>query len=463
LIFSRPIRLAAIGLAILAVTAARGQAADDTNDELVQTIVNLLGDKDKDLRAVGLEQVREQAKGPAATRRFAAVLLRLAPPAQVELLDALADRGDRAARPAVVGMLKSEDPLVRAAALRSLGPLGEANDVPSLALALAKPAGPENTAAAGALLRLSGSAVNQAIVAQLENAKPNPRARLLGVLAARRAVDAIPSMLAAARDADAGVRRAALEGLGQLARPEHVAALVSLLIEAPDDRQREAAERAITFCCGRIANPGKRADPLLAVYVKLGGRDRQTILPTLGRLGGPAVLKIVEAAIADADPALRNAGMRALGNWPDGSVAARLLELSKTAADAGHRRMALLALIRVAPLPDGRPPAEKLRLLKSAMDLAARDQDRELILKRAQAIRTLDTLRYVASYLGDPRLAQQACATIVELAHHRDLREPNQAEFHRLLDQVIGISKDAVVVDRARRYKLGQTFNKDQR
>ena len=78
------------------------------------------------------------------------------------------------------------------------------------------------------------------------------------------------------------------------------------------------------------------------------------------------------------------------------------------------------------------------------MELAARDQDRELILKRAQAIRTMDTLRYVASYLGDPRLEQQACATIVELAHHRDLREPNQAEFLRLLDRVIAISKDAV-------------------
>ena len=459
---SRPLRLTAIGLAILAVTAARGQAADDSGDELVQTIINLLGDKDKDLRAVGLEQVREQAKGPTATRRFAALLPKLSPEAQIGLLDALADRGDRAARPAVVGMLKSEDPLVRTAAIRALGPLGEAGDVPSLISALAKPAGPENTAAAAALVRLSGPAVNPAIVAELENAKPNVRARLLGVLATRRAADAIPSMLAAARDADAGVRSAALDALAQLAQPEQLAALVSLLLEAPNDQQHQAAERAITLICERIANPAKRADPLLAVYAKLSDRDRRALMPTLGRLGGPAVLKIVEAAIAVADPSLHNAGMRALCNWPDGSVAVRLLELSKTAAEPGQRRMALLALIRVAPLPDGRPAAEKLRLLKSAMELAARDQDRELILKRAQAIRTMDTLRYVASYLGDPRLEQQACATIVELAHHRDLREPNQAEFLRLLDRVIAISKDAVVVERARRYKVGKTFNKDQ-
>ena len=105
-------------------------------------------------------------------------------------------------------------------------------------------------------MRLSGPTVNPAIVAQLENAKPNVAARLLGVLATRRrAADAIPSMLAAARDADAGVRSAALDALAQLEQPEQLAALVSLLLEAPNDQQHQAAERAITLICERIANP----------------------------------------------------------------------------------------------------------------------------------------------------------------------------------------------------------------
>jgi len=47
---------------------------------------------------------------------------------------------------------------------------------------------------------------------------------------------------------------------------------------------------------------------------------------------------------------------------------------------------------------------------------------------------------------------------VVELAHHRDLREPNKAEFDRALDKVIQTSKDATVVDRANRYKKGQTW-----
>ena len=52
------------------------------------------------------------------------------------------------------------------------------------------------------------------------------------------------------------------------------------------------------------------------------------------------------------------------------------------------------------------------------------------------------------------------CETIVELAHHRGLREPNKAEFDPLLDRVMATSKDEVVVDRAQRYKKGETWNR---
>jgi hypothetical protein len=81
-----------------------------------------------------------------------------------------------------------------------------------------------------------------------------------------------------------------------------------------------------------------------------------------------------------------------------------------------------------------------------------------LTLQRASAIRAPETLRFLVPYLDQPAYAQQACQTVVELAHHRDLREPNKAEFDRALDKVIQTSKDATVVDRANRYKKGQTW-----
>jgi hypothetical protein len=60
-------------------------------------------------------------------------------------------------------------------------------------------------------------------------------------------------------------------------------------------------------------------------------------------------------------------------------------------------------------------------------------------------------------FLDDPKFAQAACVTVVELAHYRDLRTPNKEEFDKALDAVIATSKNAEIVTRAKRYQKGET------
>jgi len=182
------------------------------------------------------------------------------------------------------------------------------------------------------------------------------------------------------------------------------------------------------------------------------------MLSTLGRIGGPAALKILEATISDSHAPLHDIGLRALCNWPDASIASRLTELAQKDEHPEHRTAALRALIRIAALPDGRTDGEKLELLRSAMAVCTRDSERNLVLQRAQAIRTPETLRFLTPYLDQPPYAQQACQSVVELAHHRSLRDANKAEFERALDKVIQTSRDATLIDRANRYKRGQTW-----
>jgi len=245
--------------------------------------------------------------------------------------------------------------------------------------------------------------------------------------------------------------------LGQLAGPEHVADMLKGVLKAKPGTEREAAEKAVMLVCNRTEDADKRTAPLLAAFVKLGEDDQTALLTTLGRVGGPAVLKVVQTAVADTHAQRCEAGIRALCNWPDASVAAQLLDLAQTAKAANHRTSALRALIRVAVLPDKRTDVERLDLLKKTMTLATRDDERNLVLKRARAIRTIESLRFAAPYMDKSKFAQEACATVVELAHHRGLREPNKAEFDKALDVVIAISKDDVLVDLAQRYKKGQT------
>lgn len=452
-------RFAAVGVLVSVICFFGSNSAALSQDDVIELVIGLLTDADKDIRALAFEQVRSEVPGEAATKRFAALLSELPPDSQTGLLSALADRGDAAAAPAVRDLLaESKAETVRVAAIKALGKLGSADDLGSLLMLISKGTPGEQEAARRSLVVLPGSEVSAAMAAELNRASAPVRVTLLEILTTRRARNTIPSILAAAVDDDPTVRRAAMAALGQIAEPDHVAGMVQGVLKADRGRERDAAEKAVMLVCHRVGDPESWAKPLLDAMGDLSEPDRKILLSTLGRVGGPAALEVVEDLIRDTDPQRHEVGLRALCNWPDASVAFRLLELARTDEDPKHRRTALRALIRVAPLPDNRNDQLRLDLLRTAMVMCQEDADRLQVLDRAKAVRTVQSLRFIMPYLDQPRYAEQACLTVVELAHHSELREAHKAEFHRALDKVIETSNDETVIDRARRYKKGQTW-----
>ena len=428
-------------------------------DDATSLILELLKDQDKEVRAIALEQVRKEAKGEAATLKFAELLLTLSPEAQVGLLSALADRGDVAAAPAVRKLLAQTDQeTVKVAAIEALGGVGTADDVPTLMEALGNGEKTLQAAARASLVRIAGEEASAAIVMAMEKAPSPQRVMLIEILATRRA--GVPEIAKAAIDDDATVRSAAMKALGEMAAPEQLPGMIQGVLKAEPGKERAAAERAVALVCQRVSDGRPQVQPLLEAIQKLPAPDQHALLPTVGRVGGPLALEAVEKAIIESNTAAHAAGIAAICNWPDGTVGTRLLELARTEEHKEHRTQARKALIRVAPIADARTDQRRLDLVKTTFALCHDDAERKLVLQRAKSVRTIDTLRYVASFLDDPKFAQQACETIVELAHHRGLREPHKAEFDPLLVRVVSISKDPVVIDRAQRYKKGQTWNK---
>ena len=103
---SRIVR-ALIVLVLIAAPVACTFAAESGSNQLVSQIVRLIGDNDREFRAAGLEKIRTAAPGVSNTQLFAAQLTKLGPDGQVALFDALADRGDTAARKPVLDFLNS--------------------------------------------------------------------------------------------------------------------------------------------------------------------------------------------------------------------------------------------------------------------------------------------------------------------------------------------------------------------
>jgi HEAT repeat protein len=442
------------------VTACTASFADDqATDDLVQMVVNLLTDKDKDLRALGLDQVRTDAKGAAATRQFAGQLPKLPSATQAGLLSALADRADAAALPAVVALLADcRDQTVRAAAVSAVGSLGKASDLPLLLTSLSADSATERAAARSALTRLRGEDVPPAIAKAMKGSPPPIHIAMIEILANRRALNALGNILTDAVDDNPDVRRAAMAALGQLASAEYIPGMFNGVLKAAKGAERDAAEKAVASVCSRIEDPQQEA--ILAAWSKFDQEDQLGLLPTLGRVGGAKVYLAVKAAVTSDDGPRREAGLRALCNWPDASVADDLFRLSQGADSAAHRAMTFPALVRVGSLRDARTDLERLDRMKQAMSIAKSDEERSLVINRCRASYAIESLRFVLPYLDQPEFVQVACETIVELAHHRELREPNESEFDPALDRVIQLSKDEVVVDRAGRYKRGETWER---
>jgi hypothetical protein len=317
----------------------------------------------------------------------------------------------------------------------------------------------EKSAARAALVRLRGKDVRSAIVATLKQSNDAAlRVALIEILTTRRALETMPDLFALAVDSNATVRAAAMTALGQLAGPAEIPGMLDGVLKAEKGSEREAAEKAVALVCNRITDSAQRAVPLLAAIDKRNPSDRAVLLMTLGRVGGPAALEAIEAAIAD--PSLHEVGLQAICVWPDASVAPRLIEIFESEKHPEDRAPVLATLIRIAPLPDGRKNEERLALLKKVLGMCTRTEDQNVLLRRAKAIYSVDALRLAVSYLDQPANAQAACETVVELAHRRDVRDANKAEFTSALDKVIAISKDPTLVERANAYKAGKTWVK---
>ena len=323
-------------------------------------------------------------------------------------------RGDAAAKPAVLDLLENFRKAKFAATrlIRAAGPLGDKDNVSQLDWLFSRSNEKFQKDAADAITHLHGDGINGLLCAQLKSAAPAVRVQLLNLLVARHAVDSMPTLLVASKDDDAKVRAAALDALGKLAGPELIGKLAQEIIDAKDTASREEAEKSLAIIARR--DP-KNTDPASAAAegdcgharkrraTLIGGirEDKATVLllPALGRIGGPSARRVVDAALASGDIVQTIPATMALCNWPDGSVAPQLvllveaIKIDKSHQEpqkldsASFRNKYLDALIRVAPLPDGRSDTERLAMLKKAIELAAGDDKRiAAVIKRARAV-----------------------------------------------------------------------------
>ena len=353
------------------------------------------------------------------------------------------ERCHPAVRKAALEAVGDQDTGVRLAALGALINAGTPADVPVLvALLTGKEEESVRKGAFETLRLMPAESISGALVDWM-NQTDNFPAVVVECALARRSPKFVPAFLKAAGSADGATRLEAFKALEVMATEKEARALASLLCKAAPGEEREAAGRAVWMSCQKIADPSQRSAPLLAAMEKGDAEAQCAILPTLARIGGQEALPAVRKAMKSSNQAVRDAGYRALANWPDASVADELLEIVKTSDVESYRIWSLRAYARVVALPSDRTPEKTFEMLRDAMKLATRKEDKELFVSRLAAVRVPDALALLVSFVDDGELKGAAVPAVFTLAKGLSQSHPDQASA--ALKKIQPMTQDAAL------------------
>jgi HEAT repeat protein len=428
--YPEPVRAAALRGQLLADKAA-GNAL----------LLSTLQSGDDVAKSMAITLVR-QLPGNTSMTPFAGQLNTLSAALKVQLLAALADRGDMSVATAVEKAAEDEQPAVRIAALRALSKLGSVGTVPLLVKVAAKTTEDEKKAAQEALYLISGQGVDAAVLQGITTSSGAEKIEYIAAAGERNIVTATPTLLTMAKDATGQVRITAFKVLGQIASAEDLSAMIDLLTMVKTETEQNEALAAVSAVSQKINDPAKRAEPVLSKLA--GAKDEMArigLLRVLGRIGAAPGLPVLRAALKDKGEEIQIAAVRALSDWPNSDPMSDLQELARTGATPRHQVLALRGFIRLIKQGNDRPETETLSLYQNAMALAKEDAEKKTILSGLGDLGSLDALNTAASALAVSGIQDEAGAATLSIS--RRLTKTNPVEVKAALEKAASVIQNA--------------------
>lgn len=376
-------------------------------------VLDLLGGTDADLQEAAIAKIADVV-APDAIAPMCSLLPRLPAPAQVQLLAVLAIYPRDLVLTAVLEAARSSAVPVRIAALKALESTGGPTVVPLLAETAASARGPEQTAARTALGALKGREVDEAILALVARQPPDDVAgELIRTLADRRMYPAKRVVAGALASTSLRVRVEALRALRTLGTPSDVPAVLDLLLESTDEPEQTEAETTIVALTQKIASPDGRSDTVTARLDTVETpEERVRLIKVLPQIGDSRALPVLRAALADDDPDVFDAAVRAFTAWPTSSARDDVLTLARDSRNETHRLLAIRAFIRIIGRDPYRDPDAAVADLRLAAGFSWRPDEQKLVLGELAKFPCQDALDLAEGFLKEASVAAEAQAAI---------------------------------------------------
>jgi hypothetical protein len=278
--------------------------------------------------------------------------------------------------------------------------------------------GAEQTAARALLGGLKGRAVEDQMLKMLAGTPPEGiTGELLLALADRRVFRAKEALVGALGSPSPRIRVQALRGLRFVGTPSDLSRVVDLLLSSSDDLERAEAEKTVAALGLKVAAADTRARALrMRMMTERDPATRARLLGVFPLLGDNSALSVLRSSLAAPDAQVADAAVRALAAWPDPVAKDDLMRLAAEATDDTHRLLALNGFIRLVAVQAHRRPESAVADLKAAAGLAARPEERKLILGSLATFPCADGLELARTFLADAAVRAEAQAAIDAIA-----------------------------------------------
>jgi len=416
--------------------------------EAIPLLIQALKDADYQVRAAAAEIIAKQQVGDIAKKLSAA--LEVAGVEQKKLIAfVFGARGDKSASAALRNLIADPDAGVRIEAATALRKI-EANDaVADLITLLGDPDASVRASARENLMVIPDKGTTESFAAAVPKSPPVAKAALLEMLTQRAAKNKADLFAGQLSDGDASVRIAALKGLRQLTDGRHLPALISALLKARDKEEIKAASDAVCAVASAIPDEKARVTALLQESEKADAQGRAVIISLMNRIGGAPALDAALKSAGGADAGVKDAAVRTLSEWPDGSPAAELLKIAGATDNMPHHVVALRGCIRMAGMP-GLTRSARLAMYRNALNAAKRPEEKKQVLGGLSGVNKIAALKLALRSLDDEALRGEASQTAIRLSQSLMRDYPTHAKA--AIAKVLSVSKDPALTAEAAKF-----------
>ena len=432
--------------------AALSLLTDVTGVEALNDLLAAMDSENQELQGTAL-QLAERIPGKGATSQWVAKMNKVPSQTRASIIAMLGRRGDKSALPELLQATTDRNKTVKLTAISAAAQLGYNEALQTLLDIMKTGWQDEVDIVKESILSYTDSKVLPTLANNLSDMPDVSRIALLEILAARQAKAHLNVVINQARGTNGPVSLAAMSALENMVSAKDLPVLIDLLTNAKSEQEIQAAQDAIVASANQIENPEKRADLLLQALPNTAEDMKEYLLLPMARIGGEKALQTVVEASKSSDPELKSTAVWTIANWCDISAADELLKLAQNEEYTSYQSMVAngyIQLVRKAELQ----PAQKFSMLKEAMFIAKTKEQKQRVLEVLATVRTVESLLFVAPYLEDESLQEDAAKAAVDIAcpQYGSDKGLVSAKVSSVLQKVVKVIKDPYLKKQAEQH-----------